>query len=594
MSFIKKIVVRFLVMIGILTIIIMISSMFILKSVLSMKKSIDDNTLLHLNISSINGDVTTDSGFFMFEGMFGNKVSLIDAIQLINKAAEDKKIVGLFADASMVSLSFSQVEELRKAVEGFRKSGKPAYAWSDSFGEIENGTKNYYLTSSFDKIYAQHSGMLGFTGLASGAVFLKGTLDKLDIEPIGSNRKEYKTYWNMFTEEKFTEAHKESTRSMIDSIFGKVAADISVSRDIPVEKIYEIADGMPMTSEETLKQGLIDGIKYRDEVLNLLKTETGYEKRCSISFYRDVVSSDLKKGEAKIALIEIPGTIHRGASDIGPSGYHQSSGSSTISGMIKRAAKDELVKGIILRVNSPGGSVIASETIWNEINELVKKNEKPVIVSMGSVAASGGYYVSMSAEKIFANHMTVTGSIGVVLGKLYTEQFFKKMGITFDYVSTGKNTMIFSSTTRLTPEQKNYVEKSLDDIYVSFVDRAAQGRKMDYEEMEKHAKGRVWTGAQAKERNLVDETGGFQEAFDYIKSRVPDVEEFTLVKYPEPERFIAMLLGGDDTIQGRTGFFSRIFDSFNRLISAYFQIQRVISPSDDELIRLESNEASVR
>ncbi|HDT11977.1 MAG TPA: signal peptide peptidase SppA, partial [bacterium] len=298
-------------------------------------------------------------------------------------------------------------------------------------------------------------------------------------------------------------------------------------------------------------------------------------------------SDDLKKGDAKIALIELPGTIHRGVSDIGPSGYHQSSGSATITSMIRRAVKNENVKGIILRVNSPGGSVVASETIWNEISEIVKEDKKPIVVSMGTVAASGGYYVSMSSGKIFANNTTVTGSIGVVLGKLYTEQFFKKLGITFDSVSTGKNTTIFSSTAKFTKEQEKYVEKSLDDIYELFVSRAAEGRKMDYEDMEKHAKGRVWTGTQAKERNLVDETGGFKDAVEYIKSLYPDVEKFAIVKYPEPERFIAMLLGEDDMVMGNSGFFSRLISSLNRLATVYFQLQRDVLSNDDELLKLE-------
>jgi protease IV len=592
MNFLKKMIGRFFMMLGILTVIIMISSMFIVKSIFSMKKSIDENTLLHLDISSINGDVTTDSGFFMLDGMFSRKVSLLDAIQLIENASKDSKILGIFADISSVELSFSQLEELRKAIDEFKKTGKPAYAWSDSFGEIQNGTKHYYMASVFDKIYTQPSGMLGFTGLAGGAVFFKGTLEKLEIEPIGSNRKEYKTYWNMFTEEKFTQAHKESTESLINSIFKTVVTDISQSRGISEEVIYEIADGMPLTSDETLKKGLIDGIKYRDEVLDILKEETGYKKRTSISFYRDVVLSDFMKDGSKIAIIELPGTIHRGASDVGPSGYHQSSGSSTISGMIRRAAKDDNVKGIIIRINSPGGSVVASETIWNEINEVKKEKKKPLVVSMGSIAASGGYYVSMSGEKVFANKTTITGSIGVVLGKLYSQQFLKILGITVDHVSTGTNTMMFSPNTRLTDKQKDYIEKSLDDIYETFVSRAAEGRKMEFEEMEKHSKGRVWTGAQAKERNLVDETGGFKEAVEYIKSMTPDVDKFTLVKYPEPERLISMLFGGDEIMYGNGSFLSRFFDFFNRLTTVYYQFDRM--SADDELIKMEGENIIIK
>ncbi len=594
MSFLKKIIFRFLMMVGLLTIVMAISAIFILKNVISMRKSIDEDTLLHLNVSAISGDVTTDSGFFAFENMFSNRVSLIDTLQLIENAAEDENITGIFADVSSVPLSFSQVEELRNAIEKFKKSGKPAYAWGDSFGEIENGTRHYYLASVFDKIYTQPSGMLGLNGLSSSSIFFKGALEKLEIEPIGSKREEYKTYWNMFTEEKYTKEHEEAVTGVLDSIFNKIASDISVSRNISKEKVYKIGDSMPLTAEKSMKYGLIDGIKYREQVLEALKTETGYKKRTSVGYYRDVVFSETRKIESKIALIELPGTIHRGASDIGPSGYHQSSGSSTITGMIRRAVKDENVKGIILRVNSPGGSVVASETIWNEIKEIVKENKKPIIVSMGSVAASGGYYVSMSAEKIFANDCTITGSIGVIMGKFYMRDFFKKLGITFDAVSTGKNTRIYSPMTKLDDIQKEYLEKSLDNIYETFVKRAADGRKMEYSEMEKNAKGRVWTGTDAKKRNLVDETGGFMEALSYIKNRFPDIEEFAVVKYPRPERVLAILLGRDDIAYEQERFSSRFIRNINGLASFYLQLQRSMFLKDDELLRLEDKRIPVK
>jgi protease-4 len=594
MEFIKKLFVRFFVTIGILTTIIIICAILIIKSLSEMKDEVEEKSVLNLNMSMVIGDVNADGGFYIFDSFLSRKVSLIDTLLLIKDAAADQKILGIFADLSQVELSYAQIEELRNEIIKFKNSGKPAYCWSDSFGEITNGTKNYYLATAFDKIFTQPSGMVSFNGLSSESIFLKGTLEKLSIEPIGSKRKEYKTYWNMFSEDKYTPEHKESSEALINSIFQKIVEEVALSRQISVESVKEIADSFALPSDKAIEKKLIDGIIFKDDAFAELKKTTNYEKIISIGNYKNLQPMDFGiEKEGKIALIELPGSIHRGSSDFGPSGYPQSSGSETVLSMLKKAEKDEEIKGVIIRVNSPGGSVIASETIWNQIKKMSDENKKPLVISMGTVAASGGYYVSMPAQKIFADHSTITGSIGVVLGKMYTREFFKKLGITFDTVSTSKNTDMFSSLTRLEEDQKTYMESSLDSIYKTFVQRAADGRKMEYDALEKNAKGRVWTGAQAKERGLVDEVGGFMDTLDYMNSKIGLGKELKVVKYPESDKIWEMILGRDDDSSGFAKWVESFAGTLNMMVRTFNFAEREFLNQEKENFQLR-NDTEIR
>jgi len=589
MKLIKNFILRFFAIIGVLTAIIIICAVIIVKSLADMKKEVKENTVLHLKTSLISGDVTVEEGFLAFDSFFSKKTSLVDTLILIRKAAVDEKVVGIMADISSFNLSYAQVEELRNELIKFSKSGKPVYVWTDTFGEIIGGTKSYYLASAFDKIFLQPAGNVGFTGLSSDTMFLKNTFEKLDMEPIGSRRKEYKNYWNMFSEEKYTDAHRESAQSLIDSIFNKIKTDISKSRNIPVKTLQEVADSFPLTSSEAIKKGFVDELLFKDKAVEKLKNAVDFKSFISFSSYAKMTEDSFDFSEKpSVALIEMPGSVHRGSSDVGASGHPTSTGSETMVALLSEAWKDENVKGIIIRVNSPGGSVIASETIWNKVRELVKEKSKPIYISMGTVAASGGYYISMPAEKIFADHNTITGSIGVVIGKVYMREFYKKLGITFDSVTNGKNNSMFSPLTKITDEQKAYVEKSLDTIYDEFVNRAAEGRKMKPEELEKFAKGRVWSGVLAKEHNLVDENGGFMDAYDSLKKKI-EAEELAIVKFPKPGKMWEMLLTDyeDDQYSGVFGWFSSIFAKVDLFFSTLNKVQREMN--NNEMIKADES-----
>lgn len=543
-DFIKKVIARFFIVIGVLTVLNIALLVWLVSSIdlMGAKKEVQEKTLLTISTGAISGDVFPETNYMMLNSFLSKQISLIDTLTAVRKAAEDPNILGIFIDQSELNLSYAQVEELRSELMLFKNTGKKVWVWSDSYGEMTSGTKSYYLASAADKIFLQPAGFVTFNGMSSTSPFLKNMLEKIKVEPIGAARKEYKTYWNMFSEEKYTEAHREATESLLNSIFSKVAAEVSESRKIPIEQIYEIADKVAMTSPEAVKYRFVDAVRYKDEVVEEMKNQIGFINKMSLSAYKNAEENIFgvrSVAGPKIAVIEVPGSIHRGVSDMSPSGKPESSGSSTVVSLLKKAWKDENVKGIILRVNSPGGSVIASETIWNQVETIKKTGGKPVIVSMGSVAASGGYYVSMNADRIFADHNTITGSIGVVIGKFYTRNLFESLGITFDSVTIGKNNNFLSALEKFTPEQEEYLNKNLDEVYSTFVQRAADGRKMNAMDLEKFAHGRVWSGGLAYKNGLVDEIGGFMAAYGYMKEKIA-VPDCPFVKYPDTNGILSL------------------------------------------------------
>lgn len=585
-DFIKKVIARFFIVIGVLTCIniaLLIWGILSLCSLADMPDTnVKPNSVLILNTSSIRGDLFPETDYMALSSFFGKEVSLIDTLTSIRSASKDMNISGIFMDISELNLSYAQAEELRSELLSFKASGKPVYIWSDTYGEAFSGTKNYWLATAADKIFIQPAGTVTFNGISSSSMFIKNLLEKLEIEPIGAARKEYKTYWNMFSEEKFTEAHKESTEAMINSIFSKVVSDVADSRGIAADNIRGIADSISLSSQEGLEQKLLDGISYRDDALSEMKTDLNSQNQITLSAYTASVSgslTDVITGSKKIAVIEVPGSIHRGKSDVDPSGVPTSSGAKTVISLLEKANSNKDVVGIIMRVNSPGGSVIASETIWHEIEKIKKENKKPLIISMGSVAASGGYYVSMGADRIFADHSTITGSIGVVIGKFYTKEFFENLGITFDTVSTSKNNGIFSSIEKLSPEQEEYISKNLDETYNTFVQRAAEGRKMEKADLEELAHGRVWTGGLAQQNGLVDEIGGFMKALDYMRE-----ETFcfhcSILKYPKTDGFWSLFTNNEEESSGTMAWFGQVGRFLSFLSKNMNAIQREMNSEE--------------
>lgn len=464
--------------------------------------------------------------------VFGKQTSILDIVTGLENASEDPKVKGLLVRIDNHSLSYAQIQEIRDAVIAFRKTGKPAIAYADSFGELSRGMASYYLATAFDEIYLQPAGTVDIAGVAAEHPFLKGLLGKLGVEPIGGTRKEYKNAWNIFTEEKFTAPHREAVHRLLGSIFEQTVTDIAEARRIDEKRLRSLIDRAPLFSGEALAERLVDGVKYRDEVITLMEEKAGCAVRTPLSRYRPSILP--QTGGTTVALIVAEGEIERGLAERDPFGRRSSVGSYTFAKAVRDAAADPEVKAIVFRINSPGGSVVASETIWHEVVETVRASGKPLIVTMSSVAASGGYYIAMAADHIIAEPATVTGSIGVIVGKMYTPEFWKKLGITFDSEQFGKNARLFSSLTRLDGDQKALLDRTLDDIYDTFVSRVAAARKKKPEEVEEVAKGRIWSGADALEKGLVDELGGYRAAFAAVRSRLGLSPESLLVIKPFP------------------------------------------------------------
>ncbi|HOW52633.1 MAG TPA: signal peptide peptidase SppA [bacterium] len=525
--------------------------------------------------------------------IIGPQVTLLDIVSQLENAASDPHVKGLLVRVSDHELSYAQIQEIRDAVIAFRKSGKPTVAFADSFGELSRGMASYYLATAFEEIYVQPSGMVDISGIAAENVFLKGLLAKLGAEPIGATRKEYKNAWNIFTEEKYTGPHREAVHRLLESVFDRTVADIAAARKLDPAKVRELIDRAPLFSGEALAEKLVDGVKYRDEVLALMEQKSAGAGRTPLSRYEPIFP-DLNSA-ATIAVVIAEGEIMRGRSEQDPFGRRSTIGSDTLAKAIRDAAADPEVQAIVLRVDSPGGSVVASETIWHEVAKAVKDTDKPLIVTMSSLAASGGYYISMAADRIIAEPATITGSIGVIIGKFYTPEMWKKIGVTFDAEQFGKNARLFSSLTRPDAEQNAMLQKTLDAVYDTFVTRAADGRKKKPEELEQHAKGRVWSGADALERGLVDELGGYPAAFAAVRTALglaPD-SLLSLKFYPEEPMFLDLILDrtrDDDEAGTRSGLWS----DFTVLLRRIAAIAAVMEQFEKGGVRLESEPVDLR
>jgi protease-4 len=389
----------------------------------------------------------------------------------------------------------------------------------------------------------QPSGDLNLTGLMYQYPFVRGTFDKLHIEPRIDHRKEFKSAKNLFTETEFTEAHREAAEKLMNSHYDQLVQGIVETRAVTKEQLTELMDGAPLLGKAAVKAKLVDGLLYRDEVYEKVKAKAEGSKLLYLDKYLPRAGRPHKDGPT-IALIYGVGMVHRGPSEYSALTDSPSMGSDTVAAAFRDAVADKKVKAIVFRVNSPGGSYVASDTIWRQVAQ-ARQAGKPVIASMGNVAGSGGYFVSMCATKIVAQPGTITGSIGVVAGKMLTRKFWQDYtGITWDEVHTNKNAMMSAGTHDYSPQQWQKIQDLLDRVYEDFTTKVAQGRQMEIEKVLEVAKGRIWTGADAKELGLIDELGGFDTALRLARTEAdmkPDAD-VTLAVFPRPKSKIEMLL----------------------------------------------------
>ncbi len=444
--------------------------------------------------------------------------TLRELVAALRKAARDDSVAGLVAHLGGARLSLSQVQDLRDALADYRTSGKPAVAWTESFGEAGGGTVPYYLATAFDEIWVQPSGELGITGVTMQAVFIRGALDKAGVIPQFGKRREYKTAADTFTEKEMTGPAREMASRLAESAYEQIVDGIAVRRRLSAEGVRELVDSAPLPAQAALDAGLVDRLGYRSDVYDELEKTLGETPRLLAERYVRRGPRNLDELQRRlpwppkpvVAVVRVSGGITVGRNANSPLGG-PGSGSDTIGAALRAVADDDKVKAVVLRVDSPGGSYVASDAIRNEVLRL-RSTGKPVIASMGSVAASGGYFVAMPADVIVAQPGTITGSIGVLTGKGVVRDALARIGISQQAVSEGENARMFSAQEEFSDDQWDRLEETLDRIYLDFVAKAALDRGLPEEELEALARGRVWTGADAFDRKLVDELGGFQHA----------------------------------------------------------------------------------
>jgi protease-4 len=446
-----------------------------------------------------------------------HKLRLGDVLDGLRRAREDDRVRALIAKVGGQPIGLATVQELREALGQFRAAGKPAYVWAESFGEFGQGNLPYYLATAFDRIYLQPTGGLGLTGVVVEQVFLRGALDKIGVSVEAAQRREYKTAAHSLTERGFTEPAREETQHLAASIADQLTSAISERRGKTPAEARALLDQGPFLPQQALAEGLVDVLGYRDEAYTAIRQKAGpdavlqYVSRYqrSHSLARRVRKLPNPR-EQYVAVIYASGPIRLGRSGRGPmSGPWM--GSDTIAAALRSAAADERAGAILLRVNSPGGSATASDSIWREVVR-ARAGGTPVVVSMGDVAASGGYYISMAADEIITQPGTLTGSIGVVVGKPVVEELLGRAGITTDRVAEGAHGRMFAATHPFSDDEWGIVNAWLDQIYADFTGKVASGRSLSGAEVEAVARGRVWTGADAVNNGLADTLGGLAHA----------------------------------------------------------------------------------
>jgi protease-4 len=438
-------------------------------------------------------------------------------LRALHDAAADRRVAGLIAKVGG-PLPWAAMQELRLGVRAFAASGKPTVAWAESFGEGSGEMAAYVLASGFDTIWLQPGGGLGLLGVAVQTTFVRGTLDRLGIEPQLEQRHEFKNAADRVMRTEFTEAHRSALDRLAESVFADAVAAIAQGRGVTAARVLELADTGPRTAPEALDAGLVDSLGYRDEVYAAMRARVGADAGLLFADRWRPRRRPHVPGRRKgyVALVEARGAIVSGRSRRGPMGRQV--GSDSLGAALRAAADDEHARAVVLHVDSPGGSAVASDTIWREVCR-VRDAGKPVVVSMGQAAASGGYYIACPADVIVALPATLTGSIGVFGGKMVVRGLLDRVGLSTGTVSHGARSLMFSARRGFSDDERERLGATIDAIYDDFVAKVAQGRGRSVAEIESIARGRVWTGSDALGIGLVDELGGLRDAVRIARSR---------------------------------------------------------------------------
>jgi protease-4 len=491
------------------------------------------------------GEITEQRSMDILSALGGSNTPVLhDYLDAIDAARTDPRIVGMVVRIGPLSTGWAKLEEIRSRLIAFQSSGKPSICYLGYDG-IENG--EYYLASACKQIWLVPSAPVNIHGMMAEATFYRGALDKLKIVPEYYHIAEYKTAGNEYTEKKFTPAHREEVESLLHSIYDQYVSETSAARHMKRDQFDALVKSGPFLGTEAVTNGLVDRLAYWDQVQGYFRNRPGGWNELSLNRYRTMLPGP--SGE-RIAVVHVTGLIASGGSGSSPTEGQISGGDS--------------IAAALLRVDSGGGSVVASEVIRREVQ--LANSVKPVVVSMSDTAASGGYWISAPASRIVADPDTITGSIGVLIGKFNLAGLYNMLGVSTDSVATSDNATLFSDEQNFSPVQREYIQRSLQDTYTEFTAGVAAGRRMSVEAVDKIAKGRVWSGAQAKEIGLVDDLGGIDRAVEVAKqlAHIPKAQSVQLVQYPAEKSFWQMLLEHD-------------WDESSRAASLKQELEKIVS-----------------
>jgi protease IV len=508
------------------------------------KPSVAKNSVLVLKVSGDLPDYTPEDPTAKLFGMGGGE-SFSSLLTQLRKAKVDERIGAVLIDIQFPQIGMAKADELRDTIKDVRSSGKPVYAYMEV-----GSNKEYYIATACDKVFLPPSGDLAINGLAANIMFYRGTLDKIGVEPEFIQIGKYKNAPDQYMRKDMAEGHREVMNAILDDYFVRMTNAIADSRKKSPEDVKAIIDNAPYNAVKAKELGLIDGAIYRDELYNELKKTLGYEEKTELelvggSEYKEIPASSLGLNNgAEVAVIYASGGIVSGKSSNGGfTGGGQMAGSDTLVRAINDATDDESIKAIVLRVDSPGGSALASDLMWHALENA--KAKKPLVVSMSDYAASGGYYIACNANKIVAEPSTLTGSIGMFTGKMNLKGLYNWAGVSNEYLLRGKNAGLYRESEKWTPEEHAKMVESANTVYYdNFVPKVAKGRGKTAEEINAIGQGHVWTGFQAKDKGLVDEYGGLEKAIDIAKelAGLPAEKDVKRVVFPAPTPFFESLL----------------------------------------------------
>lgn len=496
----------------------------------------------------------------------GASPSLFSIITTLDHAARDKNVKGILLTIEGNALKLATTQEIRDALKAFKTSGKFIYTYTDTFGEISNGTKNYYLAAATTKIWMMPMGTLNLLGISLEVPFAKKALENLKIQPQVGRREEYKGMIESVTEGDFTPPYKENMQRIVDTYISQIVTDIAADRGLTIDQVKAILNSAPHLAEKAISEKMVDELGYIDQVKESIEKLIG-KKPHYVSFDSYAHTLPTPKGEKKIAIIYAEGTIAKGKAGWNPLSDETVMDAVEVARSIRNAAKDNSVKAIILRVDSGGGNPFASEIIGREMD--LAKLKKPTIASLSNYAASGGYWIVCNAHKIVAQPSTLTGSIGVYAGKFVTEGLWENYGVHWGEIHNGDNSAIWSTGQNYSEIGRKKLDEYLDQIYNIFQKKVAHGRNISPEKVRVISKGQVWSGAEAKENGLIDALGGLNTSIEIAKKEAGLAIDapITLVHFPVEKTILTML-------------FDRNPDEETKVLSRYPALQMILKKLD--------------